>query len=531
MNLKHWILGGAGAASLSLLLLACGEPQSAWNTELPSQKSVALEGAVVLRDDPLDRILFLTASGAESLETESVRVGQNVAAVQPSSDLSQLFVLSRGVFPRRSKDDERPQLSVYDGTAEPEDGRLLKTFDLDDPMEKLAIDVRGQWVAAFGGDATVVNPNELVLFDLTTGDGKQGETQSKTIRSFGGAPVELLFTEELMVPVGGARRLLVVRTDRDVTLVDLKNLERSEVTIKLPEDKNGITLKPLQVVYDDGDPDDDTDARLAVRLEGSSDVVLVKLGAPSSDARDFSPVLNIVDVGGVPSSIDFVRTDGGLRLAALVPSRTQATLVNPKTTLAEIVALPYAFSEMRRITTAISNAPESGDVALLWGVSTNIAFWSLGSTSETPYRSVDTAELSFTVSEVIDVPAPNAHLKVLRGQSSDIFVLDLNKRQSFPLNTDFSAARVSVAPDGRRLWAYQEGRQGLSSVRLSDLHPEAIYVDAGAAAVFDIARQGEGRAAIVLHEDTGWDATLLDAENPDSADTRYFSGLHLKGIK
>lgn len=519
------------AASVPLLLGACSQVESDWGRDFESSDPVALRGAVALRDAQLNRLLFLTANDKDGLHTEFVPAGQNISALEASADLNQLFVLARGVFPRRAAGDERPSLTVFDGRADAESGRLIKRFALDDPMERLALDSQGEWVAAFGGDATVVNPNELVLFDLKSGDGATGETQSKTIRSFGGAPEELLFTEELLLPQGGARRLLVVRTDRDITLVDLKNLTRSEVTVKLPESSNGLTLKPLQVVYDDGEPEVETDARLAVRLENSSDVMIITLSEAVNAERDFSPVLNIVDVGGVPSSIDFVRTDGGLRLAALLPNQRQATLVNPKTTTAEVVPLPARFSDMRRITSLVSDAPESGDVALLWGDSSSIGFWSLSSTSETPYRSVDTAELSFSVQEVIDVPEPNAHLKVLRGAGSDLFVLDLERRQSFPLTTDFSAAEVSVSPDGERLWAYQEGKHGFSSIRLEDLHPEALYVDAGTSGVFDIERTDEGRAAIVLHGQRGWDATLLDAVEPDSAQTRFFPALHLKGVE
>jgi hypothetical protein len=43
--------------------------------------------------------------------------------------------------------------------------------------------------------------------------------------------------------------------------------------------------------------------------------------------------VNLTDVGGVPSDIAFVRTDGGLRLAALVPTRSAAVLVDPVTSL------------------------------------------------------------------------------------------------------------------------------------------------------------------------------------------------------
>lgn len=510
-------------------LLGCKAEETHFDAPLLATSPVGLKGAVALPDHALNRVLFLTAPQPSKLETEVLPIGQNVATMRASADGSKLYVLSRGVIPRRSDEDERPQLTVFDGNASSSQ-RKIRTFELDDPMEQLALDQEGEWVAAFGGDAKVVNPNELVLFELTS-EAENNQALSKTIRSFGGAPEELLFTHELHVPGGSARRFLLVRTDRDVTLIDLLDLERPEVTIKLPENSTGSTERPLQVVYDDGDEDDDADARLAIRLENSTDVVVVGLGPSEIEGRAYAPAINIVDVGGVPSAIDFVRTDGGLRLAALVPSTAQATLVDPATTFAEVVNLPGAFSSMRRITSIVDETPVSGDVALLFGASRNIAFWSLGSTSETPYRSVDTAELSFVVTRVLDVSTPNSHLKVLRGEGSDIFVLDLNRRQSFPLNTSFDDAQIAVSPDGERLWAYEDKSQWISSIRLKDLHPQAVYADDKVSAVFDVETTGEDRAAIVLHLKEGWSATLLDAEKPDSANTLYYPALHLKGLE
>lgn len=529
MRQRLFITSLAIVLSAGASLIACKSEETHFNAPLQETEPLGLLGAVALPDHALHRMLFLTAEGTSNLTTEIVPIGQNVASMQASHDGSELYVLSRGVVPRRSEEDERPRLTVFNGAADAEK-REIRTFDLDDPMERLALDQEGEWVAAFGGDAKVVNPNELVLFEVSGGP-DTNQAQSKTIRSFGGAPEELLFTHELRVPGGAPRRFLLVRTDRDVTLIDLLDLERPEVTIKLPEDTSGATHRPLQVVYDDGEREDDADARLAIRLENSTDVVVVGLGPSEVEGRAYAPVVNIVDVGGVPSAIDFVRTDGGLRLAALVPSAAQATLVDPATTLAEVVTLPRSFSSMRRITSVVDDVPESGDVALLWGSSNSIAFWSLGSTSETPYRSVDTAELSFVVSRVLDVPAPNSHLKVLRGEGSDIFVLDLNRRQSFPLNTSFEDAQITVAPDGERLWAYEGSSQWFSSIRLQDLHPQAIYADSKVDAVFDVETSGEERAAIALHLGDSWDATLLDAREPDSAQTLYFPALQLKGLE
>lgn len=518
---KTWIAWG-------VLLAACGGRDARWEAGYESTTSYGLRGAVALQDEALDRFLMVTSPTAHELDVTPITVGKNVTAVAVSPDKRRMFVLSKGQQPRYRPDDERPRLLVIDGGTRPE---IESEFALDDPLTKLAIDPQGEWVAAYQADSTVTNPNEIVLFSLDEG----GAQRSKTIRSFGGFPLELVFTDPLTLPSEEARRFLVVRTDRDITLVDLSDLDRSEITVKLPETDEGKSTRPAQVVFDDGDPEDATDARLAVRLENQPDIVLLDLG-PSSGEREFAITPNIVDAGGVPSAIDFVRTDGGLRLAALVPSRKQATLVDPATTTTETVSFPVAYRSMTRITDSVASPPVGGDVALLWSQDARgIAFWSLGQTSGTPYRSIDANDIDLAVAEVIDVPAPNRHLKLLSSAGADrFFVLDLEKRQTFPMLTRQQGFSVSVAPDGGRLWAYRSGSGELSSVELTDLHPTALSVRLGVSRVHDILRGDASRAALVLHGTDGSSGrasvTLMDAQDPDSADTRFFDGLYLEGL-
>lgn len=507
--------------------VACEARDSKWDAKLSEAETVGLMGSVALMDSSMDRVLFLTSPGAQKLEAKPFPVGLDVLNVEASKDGERLFVLSGGVQPRLEEDDERPQLIVFRGGTEPSEE---KRFELDDPMQKLAIDPEGEWVIAYQADAEVTNANELVFLPLP---GKSKDPISKTIRSFGGAPEEIIFTQELTVPGGPARRFVVVRTDRDITMIDLSDLDAQEVTIPMPDDDSDNAIAPLQVVFDEGDPEETDDSRLAVRLKNSSDVVLLELGPSLDDNKDFAVVPNIVDVGGIPATIDFIRTDGGaLRLAALVPSAKRATLVDPESTAGETVNLSHSFDQMTRITSVVDETPDEGDVALLWGSSTQIAFWSLGSTSSTPYRSVDSTELGVRISEVLDVPEPNQHLKVLLSESGNsFFVLDLRNRESFPLDTRGAGFSVEVSRDGQRLWVTRPGSEDLSMVDLSNLHPDALHIEPGIRGLFDIERGDGGRSAIAFHEIEGWSATVLDAEAPDPVKTAYFPALELEGLK
>lgn len=519
----------------ALFLSACGSRGSFWDAQvdMPIQ-TVGLAGSVAVVDPHLDRVLMITASGRTLSET-SLRVGKNIVAVKASPDKSTLFVLSNGVQPRKKPGDERPSLTVIDGGTKP---HIKARFTLTDPLKGLAIDPEGEWAVVYDAGGVVINPNELIFVNLK--DPSQ-PPYPKTIRSFGGRPERFTFTSKLSLPKGGARRMLVVQTDQDVTLIDLAHLDRSEVTVAMPKTPTGDTGQPAEVAYNDGDPTDNTDARIAVRLANDSSVLLLQLGPPPANkpSLDYFPTPNIADVGEVPSAIDFVQTDGGLRLAALVPGLHQAALIDPSTTVVETVDLGKPYTQLTRVTQDVTNKPTSSDVALLWSNQTNgVAFWSLGKTTGTPFRSVDPHDIGIAVKQVINVPGDAyAHLKILQSAGdAEFYVLDLDKRTSFPMLTDQAGFKLSMSPDGQRVWAYRPGTPEFARIDLSDLHPTSLTVERDVSAVYDIQRLDGGRAVLAMHESGGpssgaLGATVLDALSPDTAHSSFYGALMLGGAR
>jgi hypothetical protein len=340
---------------------------------------------------------------------------------------------------------------------------------------------------------------------------------------------------------------LVASTEQDLALVDLERLDRDEVTVRMPavggSDETSFA-KPAQIVFDDGDPDDVTDARLAVRLENQSDVVLLELAPPStgSDA-DFTTTINIVGVGGVPDFIEFVHTDGGVRLVALIGSQRRAALIDPATTLVQFVAFDAAYTRLTRVTTDVVAEPESSDVALLWSDrEAGAAFWSLGSMRGTSFQSVDPIDLPVSISRVIDVPGSRfGHMKILESSNAgQFYVLDLAKRETSPMQTEGSGFSVNVSPDGMRAWAFNANTpsERFASIRFEDdLDPIPLSVSPPVSAVYDIERGDGGRAALVLHGSDRSSSpgtlavTVLGADAPDSAVTRFYGGLLLGGLR
>lgn len=520
--------GPAVASCIGLAGLAvaagCGGRPDDLDAGFEASDAVGLNRAVAIGDGERNRVMLLTSAAPSELSVTPLPVGENRLAMLPSVDGDGLLVLSGGERPRRNTDDELPSLTLIDASAEP---RVEARYPLPDAFSTLTLDPTGRWVVLSGaGDNFVSNPNQLVLIDLSD---PEFEPITKTIRSFGAAPERFQFTDVLDVP-GGERRFLIVESRQDITLVDLGDLARPEITIGLPRTPTGAPGRPLQVVVHPGEADVAEDAQLAIRLENDPNLVLLDFTASEDAAVAFKLTPNLVDVGGPPAAFDFVTTDGGLRLAAIVPSRTEANLVHPSTTGVEHVALPARFDQFRRVTDG-ALADEPGDVALLWSPTTSmVGFWSLGRTESQAFRSVDTVNLETNVSQLFDVPgAALGHRKLLQSADNRFFVLDLRSRQSFPMFANGRNLALRVAPDGLRAWAFAAGSPLLAKVDLNTLEPTSLEIERGISQLFDIETEsGDGRVLVALHGAGARGATLLDAVSPDTAESRFFPGLLLR---
>jgi hypothetical protein len=527
---------GAGALLASV---GCGGRPEAWDASfspgLDAQGNnhvAGLEGSVAVLDPALNQVMMITSPEHNELAVKRLPVGRNVVRFVTSPTQDRLFVLSRGVQPQLRTGDEPPQLMIFDGGVEPKE---VGRYALQDPYEQLEIDPEGQWLIIHGSEGLVSNPNELILVE-------QGADRqiSKTLDSYGGKPVRFTFTGELSVPGAEARRLLVVQREKDLAIIDLADPDAPEITVGLPAKASGGYASPAQVVYHD--TVGELNAMLAVRLEGDSNVYLLTINEGTSADHALSLDANLVDVGGIPTTIDFVQTekDGGLRLAALVPSKSAAMLIEPGSSTVLEVKLPQPFDKIQRITDDVSES-SGEDIALLYGKTNTIAFWQLGTTTGTPYRSVDAYDISINVDKVLDIPGtvfPDR--KILAGASTSssqqFYVLDLSERKSFPLDV-LKNLTLNLSPDGERLWAYDIGATGFAQLTFDPLQPTSLYTEKPIHFVHDFATaKGDTRSAIALHivpngNESTLEATLFDGLVPKSSVTKFYDALELEGIK
>ncbi len=530
-------------------IVGCGPRSPYWDTPAQAPISAGLSAGVALVDDTSHRVVVLTATADQRLNSRTFAVGHGIASTFASADGTSLLVLSTGDADPSSADG-RPSLTVI--RVDP--ATLAETatqYPMSEACTILALDPAGHWAVAYKQAGFVENQNELVLFDLTSPPSGSGTPRpnpiTRTLQSFGGTPQRVTFTPPLLVnpllgpsangAVAGDRRLLVIQSDIDLSLLDLDHAfdatPRPEVTVPLTSEAKTLPPTPAGIAVDGFDATDAGNARLALRTSSGTVVYTITFGPPgSTDVNDFRPVVNQTDVGGIPSDMAFVHADNGnVRLAVLVPQRAAAVLVEPDTGLTTSVGLPQPYSNLSLVTKVVA-AGSPSDVALLWnGVNTSgVALWSLGQAVVQPYFSIDVPGVAKPIQAVRDVPGSS--LKVLEpSDGSGFFVLDLQSHHVSPLATT-STPTLFIAPDGGRVWAFQKGGMQLASVDLATLNPIPLTDTAQIDSVYDVAGPVVGtkatRALVSLHLGGTVGATVFDALAPNKSPPRRISSLLLE---
>lgn len=532
MSFRGLMKGCLAAAALAALA-GCGRREASWDAAPEAgREPLATLHAVALLDPPAERVLMLPVEADLSVAPVSIPVGRNIPlpGAGVTADGQRLAVLCRGDIPRRSADEQGPALYVIGGGERP---ALEAKYELSDPLSGLTLDPASRYavVSASSGDTSfVANPNELIITDLLAPPSAANPT-AITLRSFGGRPERLDFTAPLELPAG-RHRLLVAQTDRDVALLDLDDLQRPEITVRLTG--GAVRLSPAGLAVSDGEAGRNDDARLAIRMASDPNVVIVDLLPPTDEAAasgaPFRPVPNIVGVGGAATDIAFVRTDGGLRLAALVPGKKALVLVEPQTGTTADLDLGAPFEHIALVSDETGTASSGIDTALLWSSSQgNIAFVALGQTTGKPYKSVEVLPLDRPIWQVLPVPAPFQHRKVLVStDGSSFYLLDLQARSIAPLTAQ--NARFLVSPSGRRAWAFRQGSSSLASIDLDSAHPQNFLLPRAILGVADVARRDGGRALVAVHSADAFGLTILDGEAPSLLRTREYSSILLEGL-
>jgi hypothetical protein len=506
--------------------LGCGDRDDALTREVTwLETPLALGDRLVLVDRANARAVVVDV-GEDPFEPEPVvaELPHDPAFAWNRNGADEALVLCMGRRASRNHDAEPAALAVLDGDGE------VRSYPLgSSPFDSLTQSEDGRYAFLFkhgSAGRLLDNPNEVAIVDLERAPRDEGAISLRTLRSFGDSPLAVVFSPPMQI-VGEERRLAVVLSATNVTLIDLDHLDRVETTVQLSSPGGGA-VGPTQVLFNPDAPE------LYVRGAGSDDVFVFNLaerppGDESEDDgaahNDFRPFIDQLGIGGRPSDMALYPADDGARLLVLADG-TQAAVVSAGTSQVTTVGLPEAASRALVFTGASPRDRELKERALLYSEGSDaVMFLDLADLEERGSRNLELLRVGRQVQNLVPMPEQQRVL-LLHGEQG-VSLLDLQGRTISPItsNAVLTDARFDAARG--RLWVAPTNQRFVGLLELATGDTPEVLLDAEVAKFVPMFDAG---LVVVLHPSVVGYLTVLDADRPTRESARSLHGFLVAGL-
>ena len=534
-------------------LLASGSPRSAAAVaprpgRRPSGNAQAfgLTNAVVLVDPPAHRVVALgvDADGRAHARRRCRRA--TTSSRRPSGRRAASCTCCRRGHRGGLGDpqpDEAPRLTIVDGTTTPATSHDIQLDVLSDPLDGLAIDpdrALGRRVRRVGDGHGLRHEPQRARHRRPVDAAAQPPQRGRAAQLR--RPPGEAHLRARAVAARGPAHLLVVQSDQDLSLLSLDDPTKPDITVRLADADGRHAAAPGRGRLRRRRSREERRRAHRHPLRRADERHDAAARSPRRARTASRPTINVADVGGVPSAIAFVRTDGGLRLSALVPDARRGRARRPgddddlrggaARRLPQPLARDGAGGRARRARAA------GPDVALLWNGTSSlagVAFWELGRAAGLPFRSIETVGIDGVVSARRRRARPERRAQGAEhvgdaGSGGTFFVLDLGARTATPLLTAThrrrrSRSRPRARASGRSSRAGSSSRRPTcrpgTSTRCTSTRPRARSSRSRAPTA--------GTRSSCSTRAAGVGATVFDADDPNEAERRIYGALLTEG--
>jgi hypothetical protein len=492
-----------------------------------------LRRPIALLDPPLalgDRLLLIDRENPRAFLLD---VGEQEIAEEPvviplphdprfawkRNGANEALVLCKGRRASAEQDAEPAALAVLasDGT--------LRRYPLGaNPFDSLSQSDDGRFAFLFKHDSAerlLDNPNEVAIVDLELSPEAAGAVTLRTLRSFGDSPLAVVFSPPMLI-VGEERRLAVVLSETNVTLLDLDHLDRVETTVQLSSPGGGA-VAPAQVLFNPDAPE------IYVRGAGSDDVFVFNLGErPPSDEvdatgeahNDFRPSIDQLGIGGRPSDMALYPGGDGARLLVLADGQ-RAAVVSAATSQVTSVELPQPASRALLFAASSPRDREVAERALLYREGGDaVMFLDLSDLETRGNRNLELLSLGRPIAKLVPMPAQQRVL-VLHGDQG-VSLLDLEGRTISPITSSSLLTDALFDTERGQLWVAPAGQRFVGLLELSTGDTPEVLLDADVGQLVPMFEAGH---VAVLHPSAVGHLTVLDADRPTRESARSLRGF------
>ena len=312
---------------------------SFWQPKNDLLPMVALDDRVAYVEKNSHTAYLLDPADA-SFTPRALSVGKAPIAAVKHNGSNQVLVLSQGDSGSASVAPIQPQLQIVD--ANPNVAPAV--YQLAGRFDGLAQSVDGRFVVLYhtsstqdASDTGLFNPNEMTIVDFTKPLDPKAPLPTKSIRSLGGVPSRIEFSPP-SVAQAGAPSLAVVVSQNYVTIVDVENTERTEISVPLCAQSASCTYSPDQILFgtvdllDPKNPFGPTNPKILniyVRAGTANDIFQIALSI-GTDAT-LSASLSMLSVGANAASMVLYGSGTSTRLAVLTPATQSLIIIDPST--------------------------------------------------------------------------------------------------------------------------------------------------------------------------------------------------------
>lgn len=506
------------AAVYTCGLAACGDEGDRFREPVGSTGTpVALGEQLVFVRQQDHSALYVGPDAFDDGRVERVElpVGPTQPVLRLGDGAPEALVLCAG---RRGSREEAPvpaTLAVLDAEGN------QRRYTLGNPFHDIRQSEDGRFAVLLKSANTgrlLDNPLEIAIVDLDE-DGDTGVTL-RTPRSFGDAPNQVYFSPLMRIGEED-RRLAVVFSAADVTLIDLNHLDRTETTVPL-SGSTGRDIVPQQVVFDT------ERATLYVRGSASDDLYVFQLEPQVSeeDQNDFKPFVNLLPTGQGPRDMALYDLGEGPRLLVVAEASRQAVIVEAGSSRTTPIPLEASADRVLLFDATSPSDSEVSRRALLYDIGgVTLTFLDLEDAEQQRARNLESLSLNNPVSRVI--PLLEEGMVLVLHDGAAVSLLDLADRTVTPISTAQSLSDASFDAARKRLWVAPPRQPWVGYLDLSTGQTGELLLDAR---VQSFVPMPQADQFAVVHESELGMVTVFDAAEPERDSARTLHGYLIDGL-
>jgi hypothetical protein len=512
--------------ALCSLGLHCGGRNQALEQPLALlEEPVALDDQLVFVDTQGHRAFMLKVTGARPEDAaREVELPHEPSVAVRRNHTNEALVLCLG---QRASSEAAEDATL---TALESNG-TLRRYVLKSRFDTLVQSDDGQYAFLFKSDIAtrlLENPNEVAIVDLNQDPAKKNNTavHLRNLRSFGDSPLSVTFSPTMRI-LDEDRRLAVVLSKTNVTLIDLAHLDRLETTVQL-SDPGGQAVAPTQVMFSPDTPE------LYVRGSSSNDVFVFNLSArpgddPTADGQahnDFRPSIDQLGVGGRPSDMALYGSGSGARLLVLAADTQEASVVDASTSQVTSVSLPNSASKLLLFDATSPHDSQIATRALLYQPNASaLMFLDLADLETRGSRNLEQLALERPIVKVI--PMLEEHLALVIHDTGGVSLVDLAGRTVSPIRSTAPLQDALFDAARHRLWVGPSGQDRLGWLDLETGATHELPLDTDIQRV--VPMFGKERVAVVHDSSVGY-VTVLNATDPKRETATSLRGFLIAGL-